>query len=193
MKYVWILIVILLLTGCATPATVKQAIKKQSEAYVELQKALCEFSQGYLELNEHLFRLNQESQSRIEALSILEGFSGGNPSLNTWAKTNNQKVSELAGKLDNPSLSRGELLKVFNESIKLLEDAFSHGQQKAEEDNKKARKTLNEVKNAHNNTLGEIRSLIVIHDTVGEYLDIDLTPDPKDLKKAITDIKAIRK
>ena len=198
MKKAWILFVIFLLMGCATPATVKQAVKKQSEAYTELQEGLRAFNQSYIDLNEHLFRLNQESRSRIEALSMVRGLSGLDPSLQvgdlkTYAQVNREQVDEVATKLDSVPPSRMELLKAFNKSIRLLEKAFGHGETESKKEIQKIRKTLREEKASHGNAMKEIRALIVIHDTVGEYLEIDLTPESKALKEAITNIKALKK
>ena len=198
MKKAWILFMVFLLMGCATPATVKQAVKKQSEAYIELQESLRAFNQSYTELNEHLFRLNQESRSRIEALSMVRGLSGIDPDLQlgelkTYAQVRRQQVRNLATKFDSVPPSRIELLEAFNKSIKLLEKAFGHGETESKKEIQKIRKTLKEEKVSHGNAMKEIRALMVIHDTVGEYLEIDLTPESKALKEAITNIKTLRK
>lgn len=198
MKKAWILFMAFLLMGCATPPTVKQAVKKQSEAYIELQEALRAFNQSYAKLNEHLFRLNQESRSRLEALSIVRGLSGFDPGLQlgdlkTYAQVERQQIRNLATTFDSIPPSRIELLEAFNKSIKLLEGAFGHGETESKKEIQKIRQTLKEAKVSHANAMKEIRALMVMHDTVGEYLKIDLTPESKALKEAITNIKALRK
>ncbi len=197
MKKAWILFTVFLLTSCATPATIKQAVKKQSEAYIELQEGLRAFNRSYSDLNEHLFRLNQESWSRIEALSMVRGLSGLDPSLQVgdlkpYAQVNREQVDKVATELDSVPPSRIELLKAFNKSIKLLEKAFAHGETESKKGIQKIRETLEQEKASHNNAMKEIRALMVIHDTVGEYLEIDLTPESKALKEAITNIKALK-
>lgn len=185
----------ILLIGCATPPTVKQAIKKQSQAYEELQATIFEFKQLYVELNQQLFRLNQESQSRIEALSMVRGLSGEDPKLEgveTWAGLKSNDIKHLATKLDEIPASRGEILKVYTDSINNLKEALVHGTTESKKKVQEIQKTLKAVEKSNDNAIREIRALMVIHDTVGEYLEIDLTPEAKALKEAITAIKALK-
>jgi len=198
MKKACILLTILLLAGCATPASVKFAVKKQSEAYTELQGALRDFNRLYVQLNERLFRLNQESRARIEALSMVRALSGLEldpevRKLNPHAEVKSQQVKEIAMNLDRIPPSRAELLTEINRSIRLLEEAFRHGQIESKKSNKKIRESLVRVNDSHTNVSKEIRALMVIHDAVGEYLGIDLTPESKVLKEAITNIQALEK
>ena len=198
MNKVWFLLIFFMVSGCATPATVKQAVKKQSEAYTELQETLREFNQRYVELNEHLFRLNQDSRSRIEALAMVHKLSGLSldpevNKLNPLSEVEKQKVEGIATKLDSIPTSRKELLEEINKSIKFLEEAFKHGETESQKSVRSIRETLQKANDSHANALKEIRALLVIHDTAGEYLDIDLTPESMAFKEAITNIKSLKK
>jgi predicted nucleic acid-binding Zn-ribbon protein len=196
MKKILIIIGIFLVIGCATPAPVKQAIIKQSDAYGELQLALGEFKKEYISLNDQLFSLNQQSWARIEVLATISGLTGYDikdlPE-GTWARENYKQVNDLAKNLDEISENRSEFLDRVDRAAGYLRDSLVHGQKKSEKDIESIRKTLIDVENSQRNLLKEINSLVVIHDTVGEYLAIDLTPDAKTLKEAITNIKAIKK
>ena len=199
-KFHIFIVCLIFLVGCATPVTVKQAIKQQSEAYTELQAALREFNQLYGDLNDHLLRMNQKSRTRIEGLAMVYKLSGQDLSqrtkdLNPYAHKKEENVNEIATQLDNSDPSRAETLKAINKSVKLLEEAFKHGaaESKRPDGYKQIQKTLEDVNNAHKDVMSEIRALMVMHDAVGEYLQIDLTPEAKALKEAITNIKTIRK
>lgn len=198
MKKAWMLLILALFAGCATPPAVKQAIKQQSEAYTELQAALTEFNQLYNQLNDYLNYMNQQSQLRIEALATVYKLSGGElppetKELNPFAYTREANIDEIASALDTIPPNRAELLKEINKSISALKQAFEHGQKASTADIKRINETLAAVNTAHSNAMGEIRALMVMHDAVGEYLGIDLTPEAAALKEAITNIKALRK
>jgi len=196
MKNTLIVLGIFLITACATPVTVKQAIVKQSDAYGELQTALQDFTKYYINLNNQLFLLNKEAQDRIETLATVYGLCGVDAALlpeKTWAKENYKQVHALAENIDGTPPSRKEILDIYDKSADYLEKSLQHSQKESAKDVEDIRKTLSDVESAQRNLSKEISALMVIHDTVGEYLQIDLTPDAKTLKEAITNIKAIKK
>jgi hypothetical protein len=196
MKRAVIILGVFLVAACATPAAVKQAIVKQSDAYGELQTALQGFTENYINLNNQLFLLNRQAQDRIEMLAIVRGLSGDEaPKLpaDTWAKENYNEISELVKSLDKIPPSRQDILKIYDKSVSSLENALQHSQAMSARDVEAITKTLNDVKNSQANLSKEISALVVIHDTIGEYLQIDLSPNANTLKEAITNIKAIKK
>lgn len=199
MKKTSLVLLLFLLCGCATPVTVKQAVKKQSEAYSELQTAIQEFTKRYEYLNESLFQLNQEAQLRIESLALVNALCGKerdsltqNLLKDTWAVANFQQVNELARKLDSIPANRTDILNAFDKTGKYIDESIENGNIESENSIEKIRETLKAVENSQLNALKELRALSIIHDTVGEYLEIDLAPDSKSLKELITNINTLK-
>ena len=190
------LLFLFMLAGCATPVTVKQAIKSETEAYADLQTAVKDFTKQYISLNEELSQLHQEARVRVEEMATVRALTGtsadGLPD-NTWAKANYLEISDLAGKLDTIPKNRIDILNVYEKSGGCLEKSFLHGLEQAKQDELNTQKIIKEVKNGTNNTLNEISALLLVHETIGDYLNIDLSPDSKTLKAAIDSLKALKK
>lgn len=181
-----------LLSSCATPPDVKQALKQQSEAYGDLENTVREFRSQYVTLNEQLFRLNHDAKLRLEALSMARALAGDFNKLQGYAKNNVDDIKPISATMDSTPSDKKALMDAYKDSLKMLENAYAHGLTTAKVEEKKQRDALKETTSAMENVLKEIKGLTVMHEASAEYLNIDLSPDSKLLKEAITNIRALR-